>query len=129
MKSRTRGFLLLFLVAFVVWHGIEGCDQPMYTALEEAALRGHVGMVELLIEAGADVNLEGHSPLLLATRSGHENVVRLLLDAGADPNVRNHCGHSALDYALAGGYDAIVDLLSEAGAFIRFPWRNMPEVF
>jgi ankyrin repeat protein len=49
---------------------------------------GHVEIVEMLIDAGADINvldaLDGCTPLATAAAAGHEEVVRLLLARGAD---------------------------------------------
>lgn len=52
-------------------------------------------VVELLLEAGANVNATDHlgtSPLLLAAILGHANVARVLLDSKADITVTNHDG-------------------------------------
>ena len=59
------------------------------TALMWAAAEGHAGVVETLIEVGADFRLRlasGFTPLLFAVREGHIPVVRTLLKAGADVN-------------------------------------------
>ena len=48
---------------------------------------GHVDMVSLLLEYGADPNLtndRGETPLLLATSSGHLDIVNLLIQCGAN---------------------------------------------
>ena len=55
----------------------------MYIAAQE----GHVEVVRLLLEAGADCNKArtdtGATPLQVAVEKGHVNVVRLLKEAGA----------------------------------------------
>jgi uncharacterized protein len=59
------------------------------TALMWAAVAGHVDVVRLLIEAGADVRAvddEGVTALQLARANGHTEVANALLAAGADPN-------------------------------------------
>jgi ankyrin repeat protein len=59
------------------------------TALMWAAAAGHVDVVRLLIEAGADVRAvddEGVTALHLARANGHTEVAAALLAAGADPN-------------------------------------------
>jgi len=57
-------------------------------ALGIAASQGYERMVRLLLDCGADVNLEvtphGH-PIEGAARGGHEEVVELLLEHGASP--------------------------------------------
>jgi hypothetical protein len=57
------------------------------TPLVAAAFRGHRGMVELLLEAGADVNLEAAdhtTPLGAALNAGQEEIARYLLAHDAD---------------------------------------------
>lgn len=59
------------------------------TALMWAAVAGHVDVVRLLIEAGADVRAvddEGVTALHLARANGHTEVAAALLAAGATPN-------------------------------------------
>ncbi len=59
------------------------------TALMWAAVAGHVDVVRLLIEAGADVRAvddEGVTALHLARANGHTEVAAALLAAGAEPN-------------------------------------------
>jgi ankyrin repeat protein len=56
------------------------------TALMVAAAEGHADVVELLIEAGSDLNLvdeEGSTALLLARSNGHLDVAATLAAAGA----------------------------------------------
>jgi ankyrin repeat protein len=54
--------------------------------LHRAAWRGHVGVVSLLLRAGAkvDARRSGSTALQEAAYRGHAGVVRLLLEAGAD---------------------------------------------
>lgn len=61
------------------------------TALHHAAAVGHLGMVNRLLEAGADVNRRnnlGKGPLHEAAKAWHADVVRALLTAGASPDQR-----------------------------------------
>jgi ankyrin repeat protein/catechol 2,3-dioxygenase-like lactoylglutathione lyase family enzyme len=64
-------------------HGYRG-----WTGLHEAARRGHLGAVRLLLEHGADPNAretgDNTYPLHWAAAHGHLEVVRALLDAGGD---------------------------------------------
>ncbi|CAE6945070.1 ANKRD50 [Symbiodinium natans] len=57
----------------------------IFTPLLEASRLGHVEMVRLLLEAGANKNLGlvNGTPLAVAARQGHQEVVRVLLKAGA----------------------------------------------
>ncbi|MCC5954157.1 MAG: ankyrin repeat domain-containing protein [Acidimicrobiia bacterium] len=57
--------------------------------MQAAAPRGHVAVVERLVEAGATVNdrdAGGTSPLMAAVESGSRRTVERLLAAGADPD-------------------------------------------
>lgn len=68
---------------------------------------GHVEVVNLLLEAGADINVadytDGIDSLMLASQNGHNEIVKLLLEAGANVNQRNYRGGSPLHMATAGG--------------------------
>ena len=57
---------------------------PLYSA----AQHGYTEVVRLMIEAGADVNIEdfnGETPLYAAIRYNHIDIVKMLLEAGANP--------------------------------------------
>ena len=55
-------------------------DAQLVSASED----GESGVVQLLLEAGADANAWGNMPLGSASFNGHCEVVKLLLAAGAD---------------------------------------------
>ncbi len=84
-------------------------DLDRGAAIGNAAAAGHTQIVELLIQAGANVNLSnraGFTPIASAAYSGHGEIVRLLIDAGADiqaPASETH-SYSALEYARMGLY-------------------------
>ena len=59
------------------------------TPLHEAAARGDMTLVRLLLKAGADFRSplpSGYTPLFFAVREGRSEAVRVLLKAGADVN-------------------------------------------
>ncbi|MGA1600601.1 MAG: ankyrin repeat domain-containing protein, partial [bacterium] len=61
-------------------------------ALSDAAMRGHVSVVELLLNWKARINLargDGKTALHCAALHGHASCVRLLLSRGADPNCQD----------------------------------------
>ena len=58
-----------------------------HTLLHQACALGKTGIVRLLIEKGANVNITNMSlatPLHMACFCGHTDIVRLLMEAGAD---------------------------------------------
>lgn len=102
--------------------------------LTVASRGGHLGVVKLLLEAGAIVdhhNPSGESPgmggsrdellgitaLMAAVQHGHEAVVRLLMEWGADPNhTARTVGWSPLMLAALLGKLSVVQQLVEKGA-------------
>lgn len=75
--------------------------------LEPAAVKGHLSMVQFLIDRGADVTLGGINhrfPVEKAAARGHDEVVDLLIQHGADPV------HAFLG-AARGGQSRLLDLL------------------
>lgn len=94
----------------------------LYSALIGAAHNGHAEVVDMLIAAGADVNLVDHinlqTALILAAREGHTRVVDRLLAARARVNLVDAGGNSALMYAAQRDYMDVVHSLINAGALI-----------
>ena len=74
------------------------------TALQYAAREGHGEAVEVLLDAGADIDRvsggDHTSPLLIATINGHFDLAMELLDRGADPNLYSDAGASPLYIAI-----------------------------
>ena len=88
-----------------------------------AARAGDRASVELMIVAGADVNVEsayGISATTLAAHSNHADVVETLLGSGADPNAANS-GYTALHAAILRGNETAVRSLLHHGADANIP--------
>ena len=70
--------------------GVESKDKGGDTPLILASGFGLKEVVAALIEAGADINVEGNkgvTPLFVASQDGHLEVVKELLRGGADPTL------------------------------------------
>ena len=89
------------------------------TPLMVAAWRGHLQVVEMLLQRRADpdehAGSAGGTALWFAAECGHKEIVKLLLQHQASPNVES-AGHSALWVASKQGHCASVQLLLEAAA-------------
>ena len=84
-----------------------------------AAQQGHLEVVRLLLEAGADMNAantDGTTALFVAAEWGYLEVVRLLIEAEADMNAKDAHGDTALLVAAMRGHLEVVRLLLKAGA-------------
>jgi ankyrin repeat protein len=72
------------------------------TALMCASWNGHIECLQLLIDAGANVNMQnidGNTALIWASRNSHIECLQLLVDAGADLYTRNKDGYTAFTWA------------------------------
>lgn len=88
------------------------------TPLGTAASRGNLGVVQVLLENGANPDAAdptGFTPLAHAASQGHADVVRALLAAGAHTDVMTMTG-TPLDLARSGGHDDVVEILQQASA-------------
>ncbi|XP_062566082.1 uncharacterized protein LOC134228439 [Saccostrea cucullata] len=111
------------------------------TPLTAACKFGHIDIVKLLIEKGANVNLpdkNGNTPLIESCCNGHDQIAKVLIENGA--NLEERCcldlfhydyildtyydevgkeGWSALWWACKRGHSSIVSYLLEKGASIN----------
>jgi ankyrin repeat protein len=90
--------------------------------LKSAAARGHIDIVRLLLERGADPNLpeEGIAPrghaLYAAVANRHYETAKLLLEHGAYPNPEVESSADALSRAISNADQPMIDLLCSHGA-------------
>ena len=94
-----------------------------HTALMSAASRGSLNMIEVVIDAGADVNMvnECHNTALMtAARKGHQNITKALIESGADVNKICKYNHTALFLSALIGNEQGVRLLLRSGAKVNF---------
>src|SRR5207249_3746704 len=90
--------------------------------LKNAAARGHIDIVKLLLERGADPNLpeehiapHGHA-LYSAVANGHYEIAKLLLGAGAYPSPEVESSADALSRAISNANQPMIELLCSYGA-------------
>ncbi|TIA69379.1 hypothetical protein D6C76_07864 [Aureobasidium pullulans] len=103
-------------------HYVNARDQYGRTILSYAAEMNSMEAVRLLVDAGADPNMEsearefeGFTPLLYAAHRGHEDTVTVLLDSGADVNSKDRLAQNALAHASHSKSQAVARILLERG--------------
>lgn len=89
------------------------------TAIMFAARAGHTEIAKLLIEAKANLNIQGRyagtTALMWAAQYGSTDIVKLLIEAKANINLKNNSGQTALTLANENGNAEIASLLKAAG--------------
>lgn len=77
---------------------------------------GKAEIVQMLIDAGADVNWGDGEALRNAAWSGNAEIVKMLLTAGANPNLKDRSDMTPLSRAKGMGHSEVVEILVAAGA-------------
>ncbi len=88
-----------------------------FTALILAAALGHQKTVDVLLEAGADKDIEDgveQTALMRATAEGHLEIVEMLLDEGDDLEEEENADR-LLSFAVSNNHIEVVQLLLDAG--------------
>ncbi|KKK72061.1 hypothetical protein LCGC14_2907670 [marine sediment metagenome] len=104
---------------FQVLNAVPIIDEGSLPDLKFDVLRSATEVDWLLIETGADVNVQnkwGETALMWASYEGHPEVVELLIERGANINAMDSNGYTALMWALKKGQTEAINLLKEAGA-------------
>ncbi|XP_014616282.1 PREDICTED: ankyrin repeat domain-containing protein 27-like isoform X3 [Polistes canadensis] len=101
------------------------------TVLHVASTVGSLEIIQLLLDAGADVNVttkvEGHTPLHLACSANKIQAVKIILDCGVcNINAKDSNGDTPLHLAIRNVNIRIVELLIRSGANTNI--RNLQNV-
>ncbi len=100
------------------------------TPLMNAAKYGHYELAKMLIEKGADPNLQNaefKTPLLFAVDRNYLEVVRLLIKNGANIELAGDDNRTPLYWAVVKNRKEIVRILLAAGANPKAEWDNYLE--
>jgi ankyrin repeat protein len=85
------------------------------TALHKASQRGHIDILELILNDNPDMDApdhDGSTPLHLAISEANREAVQLLLEHGASVHTQNNRGETLFQAASAQGLQKITELLS-----------------
>ena len=111
-----RPIVLVVVMVLLSASGLWPNDQ-LNEELILAAEAGDVGLVENLLERGAQIDAHndwGVTALMAASGSGEAAVVELLLERGADIDARDRYGKTALEIAYDQGHREVINVLRTA---------------
>ncbi len=89
------------------------------TMLHKAAWFGRVEIVRMLIDAGADLDIQnifGKTILHVAVEGNYPEISQMLIDAGANLDIQDRDGETALHWVAWRNYSEITQMLIDAGA-------------
>lgn len=94
-------------------------DEDGTSPLYMASLAGHEAVLDVLIEAGANVDIAtsgGETPIIAASKYGFTRIAAKLIEAGADVNAADQHGRTAIVWASWGENAALERLLMASGS-------------
>lgn len=94
-------------------------DGYMSSFLVEAVYKRYENIANVLIRAGADINVQdssGKTPLMWAAAKGQINIINKLINAGAHLNNQSETGWTALTWAAYSGNKETIIALLQANA-------------
>ncbi|OQR82028.1 kinase [Thraustotheca clavata] len=95
------------------------CYDVAFTPLQAACVKGHIEIVDFLVECNADLSgcaINGVTPLHYACHQSRKDVAKVLLDAGADLHATDKMGVTPMDLA-SGHTQAYLSTYAEHGTF------------
>ena len=134
------------MVELLLKHGAKINKQSKekgWTALMFASDEGKTETATLLLEYGADVEIQGFekpahkesdekltlTALMIASRRGYTEIVQLLLEYKAVINMQNNEGWTALMFACDNGHTETATLLLEHGADVDIQGNERPHSY
>ncbi|XP_062617403.1 uncharacterized protein LOC134279078 [Saccostrea cucullata] len=111
-----------------LWKTTPMQENDRYTPLVAASEGGYLSLVNVLVKAGGEVNLQdgaGNTPLVTACKNGHLSVVEELVKLGADVNLSDGMGDIALVSACNDGNLKMCNLLLNIGADVNKKNKRM----
>ena len=115
---RVLGFCIIAIAsAAVALAGNRAAQEELKAALRD----GDPSRLEAAIADGADPDFGSPPPIVIASTRGDIGVIQQLIDAGADPNGADTRGRSALVAAISKSHHDAMKLLIEAGADVNLP--------
>ena len=123
IKAAKHGSVELAMTLLASDRGLlEARDQDGSTPLHCAVWKGHLPMVEALVNAGADVNAQnendhwGTTPLHAAAHANQAAIAQLLIDRGANVNAKDREGRTPLFHTTFHKAKAVAKVLERHGA-------------
>lgn len=104
------------VVRWLLDHGVNPDGGSKRSPIAVAASMGHLQIVGILADHGADLNgtWRGETAPTWASRRRYTRMVRFLINRGADLHLKDEYGRSALDHALMQWQKDIAQLLQQA---------------
>tara|TARA_B100001758_G_scaffold140517_1_gene121071 strand:- start:176 stop:853 length:678 start_codon:yes stop_codon:yes gene_type:complete len=113
-------YFMKIVTSFLEVVDIDEKNSYKMTALTWMSKEGHTKIVQILIEAGAGLDImdyKGRTALIWASSEGYTDIVEILIKAGADLDIKyGDGGETALMWAICKEYTDIAKLLINAGA-------------
>ena len=114
------GYVILIVVRYIFSDASVGCvDQEGLTALSWACLKGHMHVVQSLLDRGSELDHEdkaGRTPLDLASFYGDADLVQFLINQGAQIEHIDVNGMRPLDRAIGCRNASVVACFLRKGA-------------
>lgn len=102
---------------------VDQLDKDGFAALHRAASGGQAKSVQILVDAGADVNVRHKTyqgtPLQYAANEGHAEVVKILLKGKASIDAKDSIGRTPLMWAAMSGKKDVVEVLLSSDANVN----------